>query len=73
MSENSDALIVVVSEETGVISIAERGQLRRELDIITLRKELESVFLPEKQNEQGEKKSVFWKVMQSGKNGNDKK
>ncbi len=72
MSENSDALVIVVSEETGVISIAESGQLKRELDIVTLRKELEAVFLPVKQAEQGEKKSMFRRVMQGGKNGKDK-
>jgi len=68
LSENSDAMIIVVSEETGVISIAENGKLRRELDIVTLRGKLESVFLPDKQNEQNEKKSVLRKVMQNGKN-----
>ena len=29
MSENSDALIIVVSEETGIISVAKSGQLTR--------------------------------------------
>ena len=29
MSENSDALIIVVSEETGIISVAKAGQLTR--------------------------------------------
>ncbi len=32
MSENSDALIVAVSEETGIISVAEGGQLIRNFD-----------------------------------------
>ncbi len=32
MSENSDALIIAVSEETGIISIAEGGQLVRNFD-----------------------------------------
>ncbi len=30
MSENSDAIVVVVSEETGVISVAREGELRRD-------------------------------------------
>ena len=32
LSEQSDALIVVVSEETGIISVADGGQLTREFD-----------------------------------------
>ncbi|MBQ9988777.1 MAG: diadenylate cyclase CdaA [Clostridia bacterium] len=38
MSEVSDALIIVVSEETGSISAAEDGALRRNLDAASLRK-----------------------------------
>ena len=32
LSEQCDALIVVVSEETGIISVAENGKLTRNLD-----------------------------------------
>ena len=32
MSENSDAIVVVVSEETGIISLAKGGQLQRNYD-----------------------------------------
>ncbi|WP_099202950.1 diadenylate cyclase CdaA [Miniphocaeibacter massiliensis] len=36
MSEKSDSLSIVVSEETGDISIAERGELQRYIDEVTL-------------------------------------
>ncbi len=37
LSQESDALIVVVSEETGTISVASRGHLTRDLTLDTLR------------------------------------
>ena len=40
MSENSDAAVVVVSEETGIISIAVNGEITRNYNSITLREEL---------------------------------
>ena len=41
MSENSDALVVVVSEETGGISIAQGGELRRNIDPVRLQQTLQ--------------------------------
>jgi diadenylate cyclase len=40
MSENSDAVVVVVSEETGTISVAIDGQLKRNYDRMNLEEEL---------------------------------
>ena len=48
MSENSDAVVVVVSEETGIISMAVNGQLNRELDPVTLKRKLEELIINEK-------------------------
>lgn len=43
MSEESDALIIVVSEETGSISVVENGEMRRDFDAERLHAELSKV------------------------------
>ncbi|HIW83913.1 MAG TPA: diadenylate cyclase CdaA [Candidatus Dorea gallistercoris] len=43
MSEVSDALVVVVSEETGMVSVAQGGQLQREVTREQLREKLEYI------------------------------
>ena len=43
MSEISDAIIIVVSEETGGISIAQSGELRRDIDPVRLQQTLQPV------------------------------
>ena len=45
MSENSDAIIVVVSEETGNISVAENGQIKRNYTPESLKKRLQKGLL----------------------------
>lgn len=40
LSEETDAIVIIVSEETGTISLAISGKLRRKLDINTLRNDL---------------------------------
>ncbi|WP_050698441.1 diadenylate cyclase CdaA [Anaeromassilibacillus senegalensis] len=51
MSENSDAVIVVVSEETGQISIAVNGVLTRNYTRETLKSALEALILPDNAGE----------------------
>ncbi len=50
MSENSDAIIIVVSEETGTISLAIDGQLRRNYDYNTLKAELSNLLCDDDAN-----------------------
>lgn len=55
ISEISDAVVIVVSEETGAISVAEGGRLTRFLDERNLRELLQSLLLP-----QSNHSSFFW-------------
>lgn len=50
MSESSDAVVVIVSEETGTISVAEGGMLKRHLAPRTLEKLLRNALCPEDGN-----------------------
>lgn len=47
VSEVSDALVIVVSEETGVISVAENGNFRRFMDLKSVEKILLGVYMPQ--------------------------
>ena len=47
MSELSDAVVVIVSEETGTISVAISGMLKRHLAPQTLQRLLEQELMPE--------------------------
>ncbi len=57
MSENSDAVVVIVSEETGTVSIAEGGELTRNYSHETLVKALENRILWSQQ----EAKKPIWR------------
>lgn len=68
ISEVSDAIVVVVSEETGVISIAEDGKLTRNFSGVTLRKYLtEQLIRVAPENSKKAKKSSSDKNKASGK------
>lgn len=58
LSENSDAVVVVVSEETGVISLAVDGKLTRGYSAETLRAKLSSLLVPETEKKTSKKKAV---------------
>lgn len=45
LSEVCDALVIIVSEESGAISIAENGELKRFVDLKTLEKKLLDVYI----------------------------
>lgn len=45
MSEKSDAFIIIVSEETGVITTVYKGELSRNIDIETLKQSLNNLFV----------------------------
>ncbi|MEF2739537.1 MAG: diadenylate cyclase CdaA [Clostridia bacterium] len=49
VSEVSDALVIVVSEETGVISVAENGNFRRFMDLKSVEKILLGVYMPQEE------------------------
>lgn len=69
MSENSDAIVVVVSEETGQISIADNGVLTRDYTRFTLSEYLHNAILPETQEQKKPLPVRFFKHFK----GDDKK
>jgi diadenylate cyclase len=60
ITEETDAITIVVSEETGSISVAYRGRLRRGLDEDRLRRVLTSVLLSEKARGAAGKSRLHW-------------
>lgn len=75
MSEHSDAVVVIVSEETGAISVAIGGMLKRELDPETVEKLLRNELLhEEEENETNLMNILQQKFPISGKerSGNEK-
>ena len=59
MSENSDAVVVIVSEETGSISVAIGGMLKRHLKPETLEKLLKNELMPVAEAEEQPQKSTW--------------
>ena len=47
LSENTDAVVLIVSEQTGIMSVAKGGQLIRPMTVESLRKVLDDIFISE--------------------------
>ncbi|MCI8270036.1 MAG: TIGR00159 family protein [Lachnospiraceae bacterium] len=69
ISEVTDSLTIVVSEETGRVSLVEGGMLRRISDAETLRKSLEQM---ERQEESGGNRFKIWKGIKKNERKADK-
>lgn len=70
MSENSDALVLVVSEENGIISVAADGELKRNFNRQTLEEYLVSVLVPDEKKKIGERvKGKFFRRSDVNKDG----
>ena len=61
ITENTDAIVLVVSEETGIVSMAKDGQLTRPLTVKTLEEVLNGIFTT--------KESKVFSFLQSLKEG----
>ena len=69
MSENSDAVVVIVSEETGSISVAIGGMLKRHLKPETLENLLRNELLPQEENESDKQKFSLAGLLRTKQNG----
>ncbi|WP_455582256.1 diadenylate cyclase CdaA [Dysosmobacter sp.] len=63
MSENSDAVVVIVSEETGSISVAIGGMLKRHLKPETLENLLRNELLPQESGDEDKQKFSLMSLM----------
>ena len=69
MSENSDAVVVIVSEETGSISVATGGMLKRHLKPETLDNLLRNELLPQEETGTEKQKFSLTGLLRSKKDG----
>ena len=69
MSENSDAVVVIVSEETGSISVAIGGMLKRHLKPETLENLLRNELLPQDADESDKQKFSLMNLLRTKKDG----
>lgn len=72
MSEHSDAICLVVSEETGDVSIAIDGVLKKYDDIATLKTDLENLLIDKDFDDNAKSKKIFKFNNLISKNTNEK-
>ncbi|MFR5860491.1 MAG: diadenylate cyclase CdaA [Flavonifractor plautii] len=66
-SEHTDAVVAIVSEETGSISVAVGGTLKRHLAPETLERLLRNELLPERENDEAASKFKLGNLLRFGK------
>ena len=66
-SEHTDAVVAIVSEETGSISVAVGGMLKRHLAPETLERLLRNELLPERENDEAASKFKLGNLLRCGK------
>ena len=71
MSENSDAVVVIVSEETGSISVAIGGMLKRHLKPETLENLLRNELLPQEDSGADKQKFPLLSLLRTKKTGGE--
>lgn len=59
LSEVSDAFVIIVSEESGAISVAENGELHRFIDLKSLEKKLLDIYIQSADEKQGWMSKLF--------------
>ena len=69
ISEQSDSLALVVSEENGYISVAQNGRLNRDLDATELRDTLYRFYIPLQASSNGLRGLLTARLSISGRNG----
>lgn len=73
MTENSDAVVLVVSEETGIISIVSNGQIKRNFNSISASVELNHLLLSEENVKKDNFVKKVMKLFTKKEKGEDKK